>query len=429
LIPGSFAKNVALLAGGTALGQAVLIAVTPLLTRLYSPADMGHFGVFSAAVGLCSVFVCLRYEAAIVSAEPQDLAPVTALALTLIVPASILAALGVHVGGRASVLGLDQLGAVGSALVGPTLALAGMANILRYWFIRQQEMRPISALVFVQNAVRAVAQLAFGLSTATSLGLMLGETLGRAAGVGGLARRVVLAVRKDARAFTGLRMRAVAAKYKSFSTYFLVSSFIDVLAISLPIPLMAQGFGADAAGQFALVQRVIAAPLALVAGTFADAFHGRLAALAREQPEAAMPFFWKSFRTLALLAVVPTALFTALSPRLFPLVFGESWRLAGSMAALMGSWTLSAFVVSPLSRVVIVYDGQRMKFIYDVTALALVIGAFKLCVRLHASVLETVGALAVIQTFAFVVYFAILVALLRRRTRPAPAHRRSIPDA
>jgi O-antigen/teichoic acid export membrane protein len=408
---------VAVLAGGTALGQAVLIAVSPLLTRLYSPSDIGRFGVFSAAVGVGAVVACLRYEAAIVSADPEDVAPVTALAMALLVPASILAALAVELGAHAGVLGLAEIGPIGVALLCPTLALAGMANVLRFWFIRQQNLRPVSILVVLQNTARAGAQLALGLGKAAWVGLLLGDAIGRASGVAGLARSALREVRRDPQALTRARMSAVALKYRSFSTYFLVSSLIDVVAISLPVPLMAQAFGADTAGQFSLVQRVTAAPVALIAGTFADAFHGRLAALAREAPAAALSLFWRSFRTLLLVALAPTLVLSLLSRQLFPLVFGAQWSEAGAMASLIGPWLLAQFVVGPLSRAVLVYEGQRLKMIYDILALALVVGAFRSCQAARATAVQTVGVLTVVETAAYAVYFLILVMIIRKSTK------------
>ena len=415
VLGGRFARNVAVLAGGTALGQAVLIAVSPLLTRLYSPADIGRFGVFSAAVGVGSVIVCLRYEAAIVSAEPEDVAPVAALSTVLLVPASLLAALVVYAGARAGLLGLGELGPIGIAVLCPTLALAGIANVLRYWFIRQQNLRPVSILVVLQNSARAGAQVMLGLGKAGWLGLLLGDAFGRGFGVAGLARRALREVRGDPRAFTRAGMSSAASRYRAFSTYFLVSSLIDVAAMSLPVPLMAQSFGPEAAGQFSLVQRVTAAPIALIAGTFADAFHGRLAAVARETPAAAKSLFWRSFRTLLLVGLAPTLLLSLLSKQLFPLVFGSRWSEAGAMASLIGPWLLAQFVVAPLSRAVLVYEGQRLKMVYDIAALAFVVGAFKICAVVHATAVQTIGALAGVQTAAYGVYFVILVLIIRKR--------------
>ena len=45
---GGFARNVATLAGGAAVAQFLPVLFTPLLTRLYSPADFGVLTQFVA---------------------------------------------------------------------------------------------------------------------------------------------------------------------------------------------------------------------------------------------------------------------------------------------------------------------------------------------------------------------------------------------
>jgi len=66
-----FYKNILKLASGTALGQGLVIASTPIITRLYSPDEMGVLGIFMAFAGFVSVGIGLRYEIAIVSASNQ----------------------------------------------------------------------------------------------------------------------------------------------------------------------------------------------------------------------------------------------------------------------------------------------------------------------------------------------------------------------
>ena len=45
---GAFARHVATLASGTAVGQLLLVLALPVLTRLYSPADYGALAVYSS---------------------------------------------------------------------------------------------------------------------------------------------------------------------------------------------------------------------------------------------------------------------------------------------------------------------------------------------------------------------------------------------
>lgn len=411
---GRFAKNVAVLASGTAIGQLVTVAISPLLTRLYSPADLGRFAVFSATVSVCSVVVSLRYETAVVSAEPSDVPAVAVLAAALVAPMSLVATLAVGLAWHANTLGLGELTGQAIALVLPSLVFAGISNVLRFWFIRREEMRPISALVVVQSTVRSLAQLGLGAVKMGWLGLVVGDASGRASGVLGLARRAYRELRAGSDGYGPRRLVAAASRYRQFSTYYLLSSAIDILSQSLPVPLMAQAFGADTAGQFALVQRILAAPIALIAATFADAFHGRLAALARTEAATALPFFWRSAKSLLLLGLGPILLLVVLAPVGFTFVFGPRWSAAGTMAAVMGPWALCQFVVSPLSRAVLVYEGQRVKLFYDAFTLTLVAGTFALVHRLHLTPVTTVATLAVVQTVAYAFYFLILVTIIRR---------------
>ncbi|MBC7345458.1 MAG: lipopolysaccharide biosynthesis protein, partial [Clostridia bacterium] len=48
----SFARNVAVLAGGTAVGQAIVVLASPILTRLYTPGDFGVLAVYSSLLGI-----------------------------------------------------------------------------------------------------------------------------------------------------------------------------------------------------------------------------------------------------------------------------------------------------------------------------------------------------------------------------------------
>ena len=61
----SFRNSVALLGVGTATGQAITLVSAPILTRLYTPADFGAFGVFAAIVGFMAGITTLQYGMAI----------------------------------------------------------------------------------------------------------------------------------------------------------------------------------------------------------------------------------------------------------------------------------------------------------------------------------------------------------------------------
>jgi len=51
-----FASDVTKLGGGTALGQGIFLVASPFITRIYSPEEMGLFGIF---LNLRERLICL----------------------------------------------------------------------------------------------------------------------------------------------------------------------------------------------------------------------------------------------------------------------------------------------------------------------------------------------------------------------------------
>ena len=61
-----FSRNVLTLMTGTTIAQAIPIAISPILTRIYTPEDFGVFALFIGVVGVISVIATLTYEQAII---------------------------------------------------------------------------------------------------------------------------------------------------------------------------------------------------------------------------------------------------------------------------------------------------------------------------------------------------------------------------
>ena len=75
LFPNSvFLKNVITLISGTAISQIIVILISPVLTRLYTPNEFGLFGAFMAIVSIISTFINGRYDLAIIEARESEIA-------------------------------------------------------------------------------------------------------------------------------------------------------------------------------------------------------------------------------------------------------------------------------------------------------------------------------------------------------------------
>lgn len=413
----SFARNAALLSIGTAAAQGFSVLAAPLLTRIYPAPAIGQLALFTSFISVASVSVSLKYELGIVSAaNDSEAAQLTYASVLLSIPVTILSGVVLYLAIRFSWLGFGALPTYATLLMVATLFLIGTFTALRYWTIRQGHFGLISKTTIGQHAARAFSQVGLGFIGGSSVGLMVGELIGRTIGVAQIFREawpkvrcllVDISIRDLLRTLNGNRKLMV---------YSLPSTFIDTLVANLPIPLIINLYGLEAGGYFALVQKVLAVPLGLIATSVADTFHSSLAIFARESPNRMLTLFKRTSLWLFVIGLVPTLLIAVFGRSLFQVVFGQQWAIAGTLAALSTPWFITQFIVSPLSRLVFVLRGQELKLIYDIVILTSMFAVAALAFHWKFSLFKTVWALSLVNTFAYVIYYLVLMQIIAKST-------------
>jgi O-antigen/teichoic acid export membrane protein len=431
----TFGRSVLVLAGGTIGAQVITVAVSPLLTRLYSPTELGQLGLCIAFVSTVTASLTLRYDAAIVSQTNDAAAGRLAVAATAIVPVAsaavsvLLLALIVL-----SIAGYGEVPLFAVPAVAVTLLLAGWSSVLRFWLVRRQAFGPLNGLTVLQSAGRAVAQVAGSLVGLGLGGLLIADIVGRAASLvrdgPGAARQMW----NVARPVTRPAMRRLLSINRDFPVYAMPSTLLNSLAVALPLPLVAALYGVESAGYFALVQRVLALPVAVIGAAVSDAFFSRLSGYARDAPGRGRPLLLRTAAALGILGIPFAVVVVLFAPRLFALLFGADWEVAGDLAVVMVPWMMAQLIVSPVSRAVFVYGGQRQKLSFDVLAVAGAVVSLWLSARLALDLVSAVALLSVVQTICYGLYFALLLRLVpdsntvRQSSGPDPEDPGPVPD-
>jgi O-antigen/teichoic acid export membrane protein len=245
------------------------------------------------------------------------------------------------------------------------------ANIvLQSWAAAEGLFRPLTVCRIAQSSLIMLFPLALSTIDRTSNLLVLGHTLGLLAALG-------LWLRVFPR--SGLSWTSAGelpafwiARARCF-IYVLPALVIGTLAGNLPQLAVNWRFGAAAAGQLALAQRVLGVPLSLVGIAVRDVFKRFASVAHRERGECAREF-WNSFTVLAVIATAFGLVMFPLSEELFVLVFGEAWRMAGQIAHWLLPMFVVAIVASPLTY--LVYIVKREDFdLYWQSALLVVVAA------------------------------------------------------
>lgn len=345
----SFAKSVSVLAGGTAAGQFIVVAASPILTRLYSPEDFGLLAVYGGILGILGVVASLRYELAIPLPEyDRKAASVAVLCLVVVVVMALLTALvfGLFGSEIINILNTPSLQPY-LWLVPLGVFLMGVYQAFQYWAIRTKAFSAIAKTRMSQSLGMVVVQVAG--YTLGPLALLLGRVVGHSAGIFGLVRS---ALKKHSKAFsstTYTEVRQAAVEYRSFPIVSTWTGLASSGGANLPPLLIAIFIGAGPAGIFALTHRVLSQPMAVIGKAVGDVFYREAAQAHREGK--LLETIDRVFSTLVLLAFPPAVMIFLVTPEAFVIIFGDSWKKAGEIARWMTPWLFFQFVVTPSTRI------------------------------------------------------------------------------
>ena len=416
LRPGSFARGVLEVAGGTLAGQALLLAATPLLTRLYTPAEFGVLAVFAALLFVVVPVASLRYDIAVSVADDDETAMnLLALSAAVLAGATLLSAAAVALFGD----GIARV--LAGAAVRPYLwALplavggAGAYQALNGWAVRKKRYPAIGRTRVTQSVGQVATQLGAGLLGMGAGGLVAGDVVGRVGGAGPLAAPLWREDRPLLRAVSWARMREAAGLHRRFPLLSSWSALVNAVGLNLPALVFGALFGAATAGLFVLAQRVVGMPLRLVGNSVAQVYLGEAGRLAREDPAAARALFMRTARRLLLVGLAPTVVIAALGALLFRLAFGVEWQQAGVYAQVLALPFALQAVADPLSQTLNVNQRQDLQLGWDAARLVLAWGAVYAAARLGYGALAAIAAYAAVLAVMYVVLFAMSLWSFRR---------------
>jgi O-antigen/teichoic acid export membrane protein len=411
-----------MLSGSLAAGQAVVLAASPVLTRLYGPEDFGLFAVFSALTGVLGVVMSLRYELGIpVVRDDTEAAGMAGLSLLLALGLGLLTVPLVWLGGErlAAAAGLPGLAPL-LWLLPVTAFAAGLGQLMSYWSVRRGTFRVNALSRFLQSVAQAALQLGFGALGVGAAGLVLGYALAYLARCASFALATPRADRRLLRraATRPAAMRRLAAEHWHYAAYSTPSTLLLSATQLLPAMLLAMLYGPAVAGWFALGQKLVALPVRLLAQAASQVFLGEAVRLG---PEAVYRLFRRASARFLALGVLVMAPLLVLGPDLFALAFGERWRVAGEMARLLVPAHLARFVAVPVSQTLNLFRRQRLHLVSSSAAAAAFGLGFGAAWWLGLPPLATVALYSAGSTLASLLYLASAWRVARDRASAAAA--------
>jgi len=396
------------------LGLAALIPLlaTPILSRLYSPAEFGLFGIFFAATAITSGVGSGKYEVAIILNE----APLQALETAMAGVAVSLVTVAI------CVLAVLFWGGVQTVLPLEIALLAPLAILLMIQFNIALNCAIRARLFFALNVARALmagagafGMVFLGLLGWGAKGLALGLIAGQCVG---LIALLVAEGRIYGASLPDLGWRGVLQQMRRFRDYpkfAVLSDLANAMALWLPFFVLPAVYGAAAAGFLLMFQRVWSAS-AIIGKGMGETFRQKAAEdLARDGNFRSVyrATFW------AMLAVaVPAWLILVLAaPGLFAVMLGEEWREAGVYGQILATLVCVQFIASPLGWAVYIFERLRYNMVWQWSLLLLYLAAF----AIGTTFFDARGALALYAATGAIMYAVYLGISYRMSAGISPA--------
>lgn len=412
-----FFRAVAVLAGGAATGQAITLAASPVLSRLFDPDEFGVLALYTGALVIAMAVSSLRLEQAIgIPRSPQ----IAFNVMTLAVGISAVVALFVLVLGLLAPELLLRFTDVDVPYVVLWLLPVGILfgslhQALEIWALRTRQYSPIASTKIRQGITTALAQIGAGLLGAGAVGLTAGHALGQSVGAGSLVAKTV---RSRALRRPRLReLRSALARYKHFPLLATPAALLNSASLQVPIFVLASTFGAAVTGQFFFSLRITMAPAGLIGRSISNVFYAEATALGRHRPVALRKLLLATSAKSFLLGLPVALILLFAAPVAFSRVFGDNWQLAGDFSQVMAAMLLANFALTPVERVFFVIERQTQNLGTNIARMLLSVGSTVIPASLGLPSTEVV----LIYSAAMAVYYlgvlGVAVALLTSMAR------------
>lgn len=369
--------------GGAVIGQLAVVAVAPIVTRLYSAEQFGVGAVFAAMLAVAGVLACGGLDQLSLGASsPAEVWKIGCAARRNAVIAGAIA-----VGAGLAVFhGWGNEGVLLALLFGIAVTMTGWQRSYSVIATYRGDFASVSRQSVAGGMTLAASQVTLGLIAPSAAAFGASQAIGRSASWFSL-RSLGTPHVDEVSAVVAVRARAAVVA--------VLGALLAAVALQLPVLAIAPLFGSAAAGQVALAQRVLGLPMTVVGAAVASVFLNRIFGEEfKGQDRAAIT---RSFTLgLASLSIPLGILIAVAAPAAFVTMFGSEWLEAGQLSRVWSIAITTQLIASPLSAALIPAGAGAAFSAFLVFRIVTVTGTLILSSLLGASVVGAFLALSVL---------------------------------
>ena len=403
-----FSRNVLTLMTGTTIAQAIPIAISPILTRIYTPEDFGLLALFVAITSIFGSIANGRYELAIMlPKKDEDAINIFALGfiITSFISLLLLVLVIVFNDYFTKLLNNDEI-RLWLYFVPITVFFTGIYNILNYFNNRKKYYKDIANATIIKSIITAVIQLSVGFLKGGVSGLISGQLVSQMFANMRLFKNIVkdkILISKISK----VKIIALAKRYKDFPKFSMWAILANTLSLHLTNILISSFYSVATLGFYSLVQKVLGVPSSLIGSSIGQVFFQE-ATKEKQETGKAIKTFNKTVKKLVIVGLPSFGLFYFIVEDLFAFVFGEEWRIAGVYAQIVVPLFFIRFVVASVTVTNSIFEKQKISLFWQLSLLCFSILVIYISNLMQLNFISFLKIFTIVSVVHYIVLYYIL---------------------
>ena len=400
---------------GNGLSQVFVLLISPILTRLFTPAEIGIYAFLLGIVNIFTVISSGRYEQAIVVAKNDEEAiNVFALGTLLVSLMSVLSLLILWILLQVEVSFfegyINELWIFSIPIIN---FLLSFYLLLRYYSIRNKRFRYLSASMPVESISKGLISIALGWYVGGAWGLILAGIVGSLLSILTIYRGVASKLKENSHHINLSEIKRLAKVHYKFPAFDAPNALIYSFSQQGILIFIPKLFSEQIAGIYSYTNRILLTPIRFFAGSYAQVMYQKLSEV-RENSEYYFALIAKSTNRIFYLFLVPFSIFVITSKYYIPFVFGEDWVDLYKLMYLLAPYSFIVLISPAFTNVFIIDNKQDIGLILKIVFVILRIGILFVGAIFDWEILFVFGLFSIASTATMVLNYFVYYRISKR---------------
>ncbi|HDC9790043.1 TPA: type 8 capsular polysaccharide synthesis protein Cap8K [Staphylococcus aureus] len=382
------------------IAQVILIITTPIITRLYSPAEFGEFTIFSNIAMILIPIINARYDLLIVNAKNDRSANILSqisFLISLLILLILIPILAISAWLYPNFI-LDFI------FIIIMLFLVSLTNIFTNYLNKERKYKVLSLINVFRAGSMALLQIIFGLLSLGSLGLIIGFSLSYITGI-------TLGYKTFKKHFNIVRnkeeTKALFLENENQLVYSTPSILLNSLSFSVVVFFIGILYTNTEVGIYGMAIRVLGIPVTIISLGLSKIFMQQANDyyIERGNFRNLLLKFSSTLVIVSIILYVPLYLF---SEELVNILLGHSWVDAITVIKIVIPLFVIRLIVSTVSLSVIVLQKQQLELILQALFLIGTTVTFVISKMLNLTFLNFVSINTAVLIVSYMIFFIAL---------------------